>query len=490
LAAGLFCALRPRGRSGVMANTLAEPVTRFVTDVTETIEVLARSVGRTPGPLTDDVALEAWHVASAFVDADGTHTDDELRALIDVFGHRIELLMTVQDGKDLRHRGLVDGSRGWIATPSPLFSLLVDADRKNGTMNAWRYYDSAMAIAHATCALDTLTTQGELQALEQFRVTLLRAMEDGGLRNPWTGRSPLSGRIVGAAVPAGPQLGSAVAAIASAPPGTPARPIEELLSELTAMIGLAEVKTQVRVVTNLIRVQQMRRERHLPVPETSHHLVFTGNPGTGKTTVARLVAQIYRSLGVVDKGQLVESGRNDLVAGYMGQTALKTAEVFTSATGGVLLIDEAYALSQGQDGDFGQEAIDTLVKLMEDHRGQVVVIVAGYPEEMAEFLDANPGLRSRFPRTIHFPDYSTDELLAIFDSLCHESSYTLTAPGRDRLRAILDAEPRVKGFGNGRLARNLFEAAIGRQAGRIVAMTEPTDEDLCRLTPEDLTEPA
>ena len=209
--------------------------------------------------------------------------------------------------------------------------------------------------------------------------------------------------------------------------------------------------------------------------------MFTGNPGTGKTTVARLIGQIYRTLGVVDKGQLVETERAGLVAGYMGQTALKTTEVFTAATGGLLLIDEAYALVRGRESDFGREAIDTLVKLMEDHRDEVVVIAAGYPEEMAEFLDANPGLRSRFPRTIHFPDYTTDELVAIFEAACRESSYRLTPEAVVTLRASFDAEPRAKGFGNGRLARNLFEAAVGRQASRIVSLPNPTDDELCSL---------
>ena len=234
-------------------------------------------------------------------------------------------------------------------------------------------------------------------------------------------------------------------------------------------------------------MQQLRRQHGLPVPETSHHLVFTGNPGTGKTTVARLVAQIYRTLGVVERGQLVESGRSDLVAGYMGQTAARTTSVFDSASGGVLLIDEAYALNQGNEDEFGREAVNTLVKLIEDRRDEVVVVVAGYPGEMDEFLDANPGLRSRFPRTIHFPDYSTDELVEILDSLCQDSTYRLTPEARAPPGSIFDAEPRGKGFGNGRMARNLFEAALERQAGRIVAIADPT-EDVCQLTDADIAD--
>jgi SpoVK/Ycf46/Vps4 family AAA+-type ATPase len=252
------------------------------------------------------------------------------------------------------------------------------------------------------------------------------------------------------------------------------------------MIGLQEVKTQVRVATNLIRVQQLRRQHGLPVAESSHHLVFTGNPGTGKTTVARLVAQIYRTLGVVTKGQLVEAGRAELVAGYMGQTATRTTAVFDSASGGVLLIDEAYALNQGADDTFGQEAVDTLVKLIEDRRDEVVVVVAGYPDEMNTFLDANPGLRSRFPRTIHFPDYTTDELVEIFESMCTAGSYRLTDDAKAALRARFEAEPRIKGFGNGRVARNVFEAALERQAGRLVTLDNPGADDLCQLTEADV----
>jgi Cdc6-like AAA superfamily ATPase len=470
------------GAPAITAALLEDPVDSFIDDTTAALGALARSVSRPLSPsLAADVAREAFNIAAAFVDADGVHTDAELGALITCFGGRLDGDLPSKP-EDLRASGLLDTRRDWITRPTPMFELLVDADRKAGSQLAWRYYDDAMRVAHAACALDTLTGQDELEALERFRTTLLTAMEKGGLKNPWTGRPPLAGRLPGGAL-AAPTPSTEVN---TTPPLSPPRPIEELLSELNAMIGLAEVKAQVRMVTNLLRVQQMRRDRHLPVAETSHHLVFTGNPGTGKTTVARLLAEIYRTLGVVDKGQLIETERAGLVAGFVGQTAIKTTEVFDSATGGVLLIDEAYALLGGQDGDFGREAVDTLVKLLEDHRDSVAVIVAGYPDEMAEFLDANPGLRSRFPRTITFPDYTTDELLAIFEGLGKELSYQLTPEARDRLRAALDAEPRGKGFGNGRLARNLFEAAIGRQANRVVALANPSDAELCQLAADDL----
>jgi len=262
--------------------------------------------------------------------------------------------------------------------------------------------------------------------------------------------------------------------------------LEELHAELDRLIGLSGVKAEVKLVTDLIRVQAMRRERDLPVTESGRHLVFTGNPGTGKTTVARLLAQIYRTLGVVEKGHLVETDRSGLVAGFVGQTALKVQEVFTRALGGVLLIDEAYALARGREGDFGMEAVDTLVKLIEDHRDEVVVIAAGYPDEMAAFVEANPGLRSRFPRTIHFPDYSTDELVAIFDQLAAKAEYRLDDEARAALRRALDAAPRDRGFGNGRLARNLFEQAVAAQASRIVEIGEPTDAQLVTLEAADI----
>jgi SpoVK/Ycf46/Vps4 family AAA+-type ATPase len=214
--------------------------------------------------------------------------------------------------------------------------------------------------------------------------------------------------------------------------------------------------------------------------------VFTGNPGTGKTTVGRLLAQLYRTLGLVSKGHLVETDRSQLVAGFVGQTAIRVREVFDKAKGGVLLIDEAYALVRGSEQDFGREAIDTIVKLVEDRRDTTVVIVAGYPDEMALFVNANPGLRSRFPKTIHFPDYTTDELLAIFDILARKAEYKADDSAREALRQNLDAIPRDRAFGNGRLVRNLFEHAIAQQAGRIVEMEDPTDEDLQTLVAADI----
>jgi SpoVK/Ycf46/Vps4 family AAA+-type ATPase len=267
---------------------------------------------------------------------------------------------------------------------------------------------------------------------------------------------------------------------------SPVRPIVELLAELDALVGLAGVKREVRRLTSLLHVQQLRRERRLPVLETSHHLVFTGNPGTGKTTVARLLSQIYRSIGVVSNGQLVETDRSHLVAGFVGQTAIRTQQALESAVGGTLLIDEAYALARGGDNDFGREAIDTLVKFMEDHRDDLAVVAAGYIDEMQAFIDANPGLASRFTRTIAFPDYTVDELLTIFRLLGDELSYRCSDDADAALRTVLEAAPRGRGFGNARYVRNLFEAAVARQAMRLAALDEPSDEQLTTLVAGDI----
>lgn len=255
---------------------------------------------------------------------------------------------------------------------------------------------------------------------------------------------------------------------------------------MEALIGLQPVKVEVELVTNLLVVQRMREERGLATVPASRHLVFTGNPGTGKTTVARLVAEIYHSLGLLERGHLVETDRSGLVAGYVGQTAERTREIVESALGGVLLIDEAYALSRGKERDYGREAIDTLVKLMEDHRQRFVVIVTGYPDEMTTFVDSNPGLRSRFPRTIHFPDFNDEELIAIAHHTAGTAGYRFDDAAIAVLHEHLDRSPRDRGFGNARLVRNIFEAAVAQHATRLVNDPDPCDEALSLITEADV----
>lgn len=264
---------------------------------------------------------------------------------------------------------------------------------------------------------------------------------------------------------------------------------EAILHELQELVGLSDVKADVSQMVNFLRFQAMRREKGLHVPEQSLHMVFTGNPGTGKTTVARLIAQLYQALGILSTGQLIETDRSGLVAGYVGQTAIKVQEVVKSAVGGVLFIDEAYSLNQNGGGqDFGQEAVDTLLKLMEDNRGNLIVIVAGYTELMQKFVKSNPGLQSRFNKFLKFDDYTPAELTEIFVHFAKQGDYNLTTEATaklDDLFAQLYAN-RDETFGNARLARNLFERTINNQATRMVLAGAVDEVSLITLYPEDV----
>ncbi|MBQ9060382.1 MAG: AAA family ATPase [Firmicutes bacterium] len=266
------------------------------------------------------------------------------------------------------------------------------------------------------------------------------------------------------------------------------RTMEELLDELDALVGLTSIKEDIRSLMNFITITKLREERGLNVPAISYHLVFTGNPGTGKTTVARLVAGLYHRIGILPKGQLVEADRSQLVAGYTGQTALKTMDVINQAMGGVLFIDEAYALVNDDQDSFGKEAIETILKAMEDHRDELVVIVAGYTELMHKFIESNPGFRSRFSKYFEFPDYTGDQLLEIFKTFCSKNGYHLTEEAEAYLLLQFNEmyEHRDSHFGNGRTARNVFEKAIHQQANRLAEVTDVTDEQLQELTKSDL----
>lgn len=268
----------------------------------------------------------------------------------------------------------------------------------------------------------------------------------------------------------------------------PHRKLEDLLADLDSLIGLERIKSDVAQLINFLRVQKMREEKGLAVQPLSRHLVFYGNPGTGKTTVARFLSQIYQSLGVLSKGHLVETDRAGLVAGYVGQTALKVHEVVSEALGGVLFIDEAYTLSAGGDNDFGREAIDTLIKLMEDNRDDLIVVVAGYTDKMSAFLQTNPGLRSRFTKYLEFEDYNPEQLVEIFDLFCKNGGYRLANSTHDDLTRLFSVlyETRDETFGNGRLARNLFEMTINSQANRIVTLPHVNDEILSLIEESDI----
>lgn len=274
------------------------------------------------------------------------------------------------------------------------------------------------------------------------------------------------------------------------PPQEEEKSLEELMEELNSLVGLESVKSEINNLINVIKIEKIRKEKGLAVPDKSLHLVFTGNPGTGKTTIGRFISKIYKSLGVLSKGHLVETDRSGLVAGFVGQTAAKTLEICQSALDGVLFIDEAYALAEGGENDFGREAINTLLKFMEDNRSRIIVIVAGYTDNMESFIDKNPGLKSRFNKYIQFEDYSPEELVQIFERISSKMKLNLSEPAKEKLREKFQMEYdlRDKTFGNGRLARNIFEKAYMNQANRLVKITDLTEEALCTILPEDLME--
>lgn len=394
----------------------------------------------------------------------------------------------------------VEGERLAATVAEPARGAYVDwVDQTGGGRNAEDFMAAASKgrryRSAPTPTMSALALAGSAQAAAYAKALADVAVAGSGL-------GEANARAVGNAATAA----SAQLVEAPAPPINPAQPVqaappaqatpepekepepdpktvEELLAELDALVGLEDVKAEIHRQAAVLRVEGLRAEAGLKAPTITRHMIFNGNPGTGKTTVARLVAGIYRALGLLSKGQLVEVDRSELVAGFLGQTAMKTADVVKSAEGGVLFIDEAYSLSGDQ---YGTEAIDTLVKEMEDKRDDLVVIVAGYPLPMAVFIAQNPGLESRFRTTIDFADYTDDELAQIFQVMATAAEYDVAEPVVDRLREILGTVTRGPTFGNARYVRNLLEAAIGAHAWRLRDVEAPTVEQLRTILAEDL----
>jgi SpoVK/Ycf46/Vps4 family AAA+-type ATPase len=349
-------------------------------------------------------------------------------------------------------------------------SYLEAYDSRHGTNYADRARSALFQFANLVIKSDGKITKTEEDALLNFKQTLY----------PSSAAEPEKKEAVAQA-----QAEQAKRVEEEAPPRT----LEDLFEELNRLVGLERVKLEVKQLVNLLKVQQMREEKGMAQLAISRHLVFYGNPGTGKTTIARLLAQFYRTLKVLSRGQLVETDRSGLVAGYVGQTAIKVKEVVNSALGGVLFIDEAYALSpQGGGQDFGHEAIETLLKMMEDHRQELSVVVAGYTAKMNEFISSNPGLRSRFNRYFYFEDYTAEQLVEIFKTFSKKSDFKLTPEAEQELTAIfrLLLDFRDESFGNARTARNLFETAISRQANRIVSLPAINEEVLSTIEAADI----
>lgn len=434
---------------------------------------------RGPGSIADAAQRHVLGFLCTLVRADNEITREEVDFISDMLRPSTGLPMTPGEVRDLVFR---HGETGDTAAPSgwvpDYFHILVRGDRLRGTVNAMNVATCLRELGLQLIAADGHNLPRESELVAAYVGPLEKAVAEAGVQTP---------RRVEDAPGAPAQPGQPAAPAEAAPVG-PAD-LNELMAKLHRLVGLDSVKKEVETLANMVRVNKMRKDRKMPVPPMSLHMVFTGNPGTGKTTVARLLGSIFHALGVLSKGHLVETDRAGLVAGYVGQTALKVQEKVQQSLGGMLFIDEAYALAPEDAGnDFGREAVDTLVKLIEDHRDDFLVVVAGYTEPMKRFLDSNPGLRSRFNRFIQFDDYSQDELFQILERQCGEHGYKLSEPAAEYARGLFARmhENRGPDFANGRAVRNTFEQALALHANRVGPLKDPSDEVLAMLQVEDI----
>jgi len=431
-----------------------------------------------PGSIADAVQRHVLGLLCTLVAADGDISREEADFLAEMMRPSTGLPMTFGEvrGLVLRHGETGEAAdAGWVPD---YFHVLVRGDRLRGSVNAMNVATCLRELALQLIAVDGRNLPRESELVAAHVGPLEKAVVDAGVQTPRKTPDPAPGSPAAPNQPAAP---------AEAAPVEPAD-LGRLMAKLHRLVGLESVKKEVETLANMVRVNKLRKDRNLPVPPMSLHMVFTGNPGTGKTTVARLLGGIFQALGVLSKGHLVETDRAGLVAGYVGQTALKVQEKVQQALGGMLFIDEAYALSPEDAGnDFGREAVDTLVKLIEDHRDDFIVVVAGYTEPMKRFLDSNPGLRSRFNRFIQFDDYTREELFQILERQCDEHGYRLSDSSTEYARGLFARmhESRGPDFANGRAVRNVFEQALAMHANRVGPLRDPSDEVLSTLQVED-----
>ena len=484
-------------------RTKVDTVFKLADDIQNRNPELTMSTGMT---LREMLKYNLLQFIGFLFESDGTDGRAELDFIHDYLG----TVMSISQFLNFKYGKCMD--KNFINTPPRCMLYIVKSDLADGAIKspagrpvAKEVVDVYKEIGTAFIALNGESVS-ELANLSNYSMMLDEFLKEYGLyftdgipknrinpksrnlrnKNNITGRSGENSAVKTADASVSKTAADKKAAEEEAP-----ETLEQMMEELNALVGLKSVKQDLTNLINLVKVRKLREERGMKQPDITLHLVFSGNPGTGKTTVARLLAKIYKVLGVVSEGQLVEVDRSNLVAGYIGQTATQTAEIVESAIGGILFIDEAYTLIKaGDEKDFGQEAVDTLLKLMEDNRDDLIVIVAGYTDKMEEFVNSNPGLKSRFNKYIFFNDYSGKELTKIYNSMAKKQEYAPDAEAAKYIEEYLTSRAKAheENFANAREVRNYLERCIERQATRIVEIKEISDDDLKTLTIEDVKE--